>query len=164
MKTSFGGTHFSMTQDDWVGKYWIWKEQLKVAIITVDIAVLRSQTLVDTITTCPKYPFKFPVTVPPVTCLAQLKWEKNKSPAYWAVDVRPAHPGKDIWQNAWQQTNSGEFSWVKLTLHWLVGNLTIVVLLFLEFQYPDSRVVWWRWSFGGCVFSFSIHEEFMTHV
>ena len=163
MKTSFGGTHFSMTQDDWVGKYWIWKEQLKVAIFTVDIAVLCAQTLVEITTTCPKYPFKFPVTVPPVTRLAQLKWEK-KNLAYWAVDVRPAHPGKDIWQNAWQQTDSGEFSWVKLTLHWLVGNLTIVVLLFLEFQYPDSRVVWWRWSFGGFVFSFSIHEDFMTHV
>lgn len=66
-----------MTQDDRIGKYWIWQEQLKVAIITVDIAVLCAQTLVDIITTCPKYPFKFPVTVPPVTRLAQLNWEKK---------------------------------------------------------------------------------------
>ena len=78
-----------MTQDDWVGKYWIWKEQLKVAIITVDIVVLCAQTLVEITTTCPKYPFKFPVTVPPVTCLAQLKWEK-KNP--WPIERSMSGP------------------------------------------------------------------------
>lgn len=65
---------------------------------------------------------------------------RKKTLAYWAVNVRPAHSGKDIWQNAWQQTNSGEFSWVKLTVHSLIGNWTLLFSCFWSFNIQIPRL------------------------
>ena len=145
-----------MTQDDWVGKYRIWKEQLKVAIITVDIAVLCAQTLVDVINYVSKISLQVSSHSSASDTFGPTPWpiERSMSGPPTRAKISDKMPGnKQILESS-----------VELNWHYTDLNLTIVVLLFLEFQYPDSRVVWWRWSFGGFVFNFSIQEDFMTHL
>lgn len=150
-----------MTQDDRVGKYWIWKEQLKVAIIKY--CCLMCPNVGRYTNYVSKISLQVSCHCSASDMFGPTQLRKKKSLAYWAVDVRPAHPGKDIWQNAWQQTNSGEFSWVKLTLHWLkfdhccspVSGVSIS-------RFPGclvALIIWWvRFQF---FYSRGIHDTYL---